>query len=204
MKARKSATKVDPEEFLKVFLLVRGGTLTAKAAALRLGISRKTYYEWEARAFKGLMGSLRPKAAGRPTPVRDPASERLKEENQRLSRQVLELEQTLEIRRLLAEVETRAQKKQSGHDRGKEHPEMEETGRSVLSAAVGRRRTAPLQLPALATAHPHRTGRDPDGLRTRHPDAGKAVAPNGIGDPKEDRRAGPRPPPQPRSSRPLP
>lgn len=110
MRARKSATKVDPEEFLKIFLSVRGGTLTAKAAALRLGISRKTYYEWEARAFQGLM-EVRPKAAGRPPQVRDPAAERLKEENQRLSRQVLELEQTLEIRRLLAEVETRAQKK---------------------------------------------------------------------------------------------
>lgn len=111
MTKQKSATKVDPEEFLKVFLLVRGGTLTAKAAALRLGISRKTYCEWEARAFQGLMGALRPKAAGRPSPVRDPASERLKEENQRLSRQVRELGQTLEIRRQLAGVETRAQKK---------------------------------------------------------------------------------------------
>lgn len=111
MKTRKSATKVEPEEFLKIFLSVRGGTLTAKAAALRLGISRKTYYEWEARAFQGLMEGLRPKAAGRPSSIRDPAAERLREENQRLSRQVRELEQTLEIRRLLAEVETRAQKK---------------------------------------------------------------------------------------------
>ena len=111
MRARKSATKVDPEEFLKTFLSVRGGMLTAKAAALRLGISRKTDYDGESRAFQGLMEALRPKAAGRPSPIRDPAAERLKEENQRLSRQVRELEQTLEIRRLLAEVETRAQKK---------------------------------------------------------------------------------------------
>ena len=111
MKVQKSATKVDPEDFLKVFLLVRGGTLTAKAAALRLGISRKTYYEWETRAFRGMLDALRPKAAGRPPQVRNPAAERLKEENQRLSGQVRELEQTLEIRRLLAGVETRAQKK---------------------------------------------------------------------------------------------
>ena len=111
MRARKSATKVDPEEFLKIFLSVRGGTLTAKAAARQLGISRKTYYEWEARAFQGLLEALRPKAAGRPPQVQDPARARLEEENQRLIRQVLELEQTLEIRRLLAEVETRAQKK---------------------------------------------------------------------------------------------
>lgn len=111
MRARKSVMKVDPEEYLKVFLSVRGGMLTAKAAALRLGISRKTYYEWEARAFQGLMGALRPKAAGRPSPVRDRAVERLKEENQRLSRQVQELGQTLEIRRHLAGFETRAQKK---------------------------------------------------------------------------------------------
>lgn len=111
MTKQKSTTKVEPEEFLKVFLLVRGGTLTAKDAALRLGISRKTYYEWEVRAFQGLQDALRPKTAGRPPHIRDPARERLKEENQRLVQQVQELEQTLEIRRVLAEVETRAQKK---------------------------------------------------------------------------------------------
>ena len=111
MGTRKSDAKVEAEEFLQVFLSVRGGTLTAKAAARQLGISRKTYYEWEARAFQGLLEALRPKAAGRPPQVRDPAAERLEEENQRLARQVQELEQTLEIRRLLAGVETRAQKK---------------------------------------------------------------------------------------------
>ena len=111
MGTRKSDAKVDAEEFLQVFLSVRGGTLTAKAAARQLGVSRKTYYEWEARAFQGLLEALRPKAAGRPPQVRDPAAERLEEENQRLTRQVRELEQTLSIKRLLAEVETRAQKK---------------------------------------------------------------------------------------------
>lgn len=111
MGTRKSDTKVEAEEFLQVFLSVRGGTLTAKAAARQLGISRKTYYEWEARAFQGLLEALRPKAAGRPPQVRDPAAGRLEEENQRLARLVRELEQTLEIKRLLAEVETRAQKK---------------------------------------------------------------------------------------------
>ena len=111
MGTRKSGTKVEAEAFLQVFLSVRGGTLTAKAAARQLGISRKTYYEWEARAFQGLLEALRPKAAGRPPQVRDPAAERLEEENQRLTRQVRELEQTLSIKRLLAEVETRAQKK---------------------------------------------------------------------------------------------
>ena len=111
MGTRRNDAKVEAEEFLQVFLSVRGGTLTAKAAAQRLGISRKTYYEWEARAFQGLLEALRPKAAGRPPQVRDPAAERLEEENRRLARQVLELEQTLSIRRALAGVETRAQKK---------------------------------------------------------------------------------------------
>ena len=111
MGTRKSDTKVDVEAFLQVFLSVRGGTLTAKAAARQLGISRKTYYEWEARAFHGLLEALRPKAAGRPPQARDPAAERLKKENQRLTRQVRELEQTLLIRRALEGVETRAQKK---------------------------------------------------------------------------------------------
>lgn len=111
MSARKPVTKVDPEELLKAFLAVRGGTLTATAAAWQLGISRKTYYEWEARAFQGLMSALQPKAAGRPAQVRDPAAERLREENQRLAQQVRVLEQTLIIRSLLAEANTRAKKK---------------------------------------------------------------------------------------------
>ena len=111
MTKQKSATKVDPEEFLKVFLLVRGGTLTAKAAALRLGISRKTYYAWEARAIQGLMNALQPREPGRPPQIKDPETQRLRAENERLTQQVQVLEQTLTIRRLLAEADTRAQKK---------------------------------------------------------------------------------------------
>jgi transposase len=111
MSARKSATKVDPAEMMKAFLEVRGGTLTATDAAQRLGISRKTYYEWEARAIQALMNALQPKEPGRPPQIKDPETERLRTENQRLAQQVQVLEQTLTIRRLLSESDTRAQKK---------------------------------------------------------------------------------------------
>lgn len=111
MSARKSATKVDPAEMMKAFLEVRGGALTATDAAERLRISRKTYYEWEARAIQGLMSALEPKEPGRPPQIKDPETERLRAENERLTQQVQVLEQTLTIRRLLAEADTHAKKK---------------------------------------------------------------------------------------------
>ncbi len=111
MSPRKSVTKVEAAELMKAVLAVRGGTLSATEAAKHLGISRKTYYQWEARALQGLMSALQPKVPGRPSQARDPETERLRAENQRLSQQVHVLEQTLTIRRLLAEADTRAQKK---------------------------------------------------------------------------------------------
>jgi len=37
-----------------VILRVRTGAFTAKEGAKRLGVSRKTYYEWEERALKAM------------------------------------------------------------------------------------------------------------------------------------------------------
>jgi DNA-binding XRE family transcriptional regulator len=74
----------------EMILKVRSGQITATEAARLLGISRKTYYQWEARALQGMLESLVEKEPGRPT---KPEPDREKE---RLEKKVAELEQKLE------------------------------------------------------------------------------------------------------------
>jgi len=71
-----------------VILQVRSGTLTAREGAKRLGVSRKTYYEWEQRALGAMTLALENRPPGRlPAP--------LDEEKEGLRRQVKDLEQKL-------------------------------------------------------------------------------------------------------------
>ena len=48
-----------------VILRVRSGAMTAKQGAQALGVSRKTYYQWEERALKAMALALENHAAGR-------------------------------------------------------------------------------------------------------------------------------------------
>ena len=71
-----------------VILQVRSGALTAREGAKRLGVSRKTYYEWEQRALGAMTLALENRPPGRlPVP--------LDEEKEGLRRQVKELEKKL-------------------------------------------------------------------------------------------------------------
>ena len=49
-----------------VILQVHGGTLTAKQGAQLLGVSRKTYYEWEEKSLKAMALALENRPPGRP------------------------------------------------------------------------------------------------------------------------------------------
>jgi transposase len=71
-----------------IILQVRSGALTATEGAERLGISRKTYYEWEDRALQAMALALENHAPGRP-PVPPDA------EKEELQRKVLDLEKRL-------------------------------------------------------------------------------------------------------------
>jgi len=53
-------------ERASIILQVRSGALTATEGAERLGISRKTYYEWEDRALQAMALALENHAPGRP------------------------------------------------------------------------------------------------------------------------------------------
>jgi transposase len=85
-----------------VVLQVRSGALTAKEGAKLLGVSRKTYYEWEERSLKAMALALENRSAGRPpTPV-DEEKETLRERVQELEKKLYLAEKTIEVKEILA------------------------------------------------------------------------------------------------------
>ncbi|TAN44846.1 MAG: hypothetical protein EPN22_05115 [Nitrospirae bacterium] len=84
-----------------VVFAVRSGQITAEEGARRLGVSRKTYYEWEGRALQAMTEAMENKFPGRPGIPQD-------EEKQQLQKQIIELhsklfvaEKTVEVRDML-------------------------------------------------------------------------------------------------------
>ena len=87
-----------------LIMQVRTGQLTASAAAQQLGISRKTYYQWERRALEGMMKELEPRPRGRPERTNDPEKEQLQRKIQDLERELTSNQQLIEIRQRLRQV----------------------------------------------------------------------------------------------------
>jgi len=84
---------------------VQCGQITAKEAAAQLGVSRKTYYQWEKRALQALVGSQMDRPGGRPATPHDAQKEQLQQQAGQLQDQLQTLEQTLAIRQQLAELQ---------------------------------------------------------------------------------------------------
>jgi transposase len=84
-----------------VILQVRSGALTAKEGAERLGISRKTYYEWEEKSLRAMALALENRPAGRPTVTVDEEKEALRERIQELEKKLYLAEQTIEVKEIL-------------------------------------------------------------------------------------------------------
>jgi hypothetical protein len=80
-----------------VILAVRSGQITAEEGSRRLGVSRKTYYEWENRALQALTQALEDREPGRPAAPQD-------EEKQKLQKKIAELENELFIAKKTDEV----------------------------------------------------------------------------------------------------
>jgi transposase len=89
-----------------VILQVRGGLLTAKEGAKLLGVSRKTYYEWEERSLKAMALALENRPAGRPSVPVDEEKEGLRERIQELEKKLYLAEKTIEVKELLAAYDT--------------------------------------------------------------------------------------------------
>jgi len=88
-----------------VILRVHGGTLTAKQGAQLLGVSRKTYYEWEEKSLKAMVLALENRPPGRPPALMDPEKEALRERIQELEKKLDLAEKTIEIKELLGAYE---------------------------------------------------------------------------------------------------
>lgn len=98
-------------KMLETIIQVQAGLLPAKAAAEQLGISRKTYYQWESRALSAMIAALQPGQPGRPSTAPDPQTAELAGERDRWKQQCHDLEQQVLIHRVLAEADTRLEKK---------------------------------------------------------------------------------------------
>jgi transposase len=94
-----------------VILMVRSGKLTATEGAERLGVSRKTYYEWEDRALTGMAQALENQAPGRPPFPVDPEKEELQGKVKELEKKLLLAEQTIEVKELLTAYDLHEAKK---------------------------------------------------------------------------------------------
>lgn len=85
----------------EVIFAVRSGQITAEEGARRLGVSRKTYYEWESRALEAMTGALEDRAPGRPALPKDEEKERLQNEITELQNELFVAKKTVEVRDML-------------------------------------------------------------------------------------------------------
>lgn len=108
-------------ERAEAIIQVRAGVMTAQEAARKLGVSRKTYYKWEARALQAIVGAMEEQPKGRPPAQENPEQERLRRERDELWARVTVLEQRQRIRELLGKEGpgcTEAKKKALGRTGG--------------------------------------------------------------------------------------
>ncbi len=92
-------------ERISVILRVRSGIMTAKEGAQALGVSRKTYYEWEERALKSMTLALENRPAGRPHLTLDEEKEALRIRVQELEKKLYLAEKRIEVKEVLAAYE---------------------------------------------------------------------------------------------------
>jgi len=88
---------------LKVILEHLSGRLTATQAALDLGVSRKTFYEWLARAQEAMYQALMDRPGGRPANPVDPEKDELQQQLEVLEKEKLLLESRLRIQQVFQE-----------------------------------------------------------------------------------------------------
>ena len=88
-----------------MILRVRSGAMTVKQGARALGVSRKTYYQWEERALKAMALALENRVAGRPYVSTDEEKETLRQRIRELEKKLDLAEEALEVKQLLAAYE---------------------------------------------------------------------------------------------------
>ena len=97
----------------QLIMQVQNGLVSAQEAARQLGISRKTYYEWEKRGLAGMLEALEDREPGRPLQPVNPEMDAMEQKIRELERQLAVAEQTVEVRRML-DIYRQQQKPQPG------------------------------------------------------------------------------------------
>lgn len=114
----------------EIILQVRSGQITATDAARLLGISRKTYYQWEQRALSGMLAGLENGSPGRPLVQRpDPEILRLKQKVGELENQLKVMEQVHELRGILAQLRPPTKPDLKAKPKSKTKPKRPSAGR---------------------------------------------------------------------------
>ncbi len=85
-----------------VILRVRSGAITAREGAQQLGVSRKTYYEWEERALQAMALALENGSVGRPAGYLDEEKEGLRNRVKELEKKLDLAEKAIEVKEILA------------------------------------------------------------------------------------------------------
>jgi transposase len=98
-------------ERASIILQVRSGALPAKEGAERLGVSRKTYYEWEDRALAAMAEALENHPPGRPPVPLDAEKEELQTKVRDLEKKLYLAEKTIEVKDLLSAFDLHEAKK---------------------------------------------------------------------------------------------
>jgi hypothetical protein len=100
----------------EVVFAVRSGKITAEEGARLLGVSRKTYYEWENRALAAMAEAMEDKAPGRPPQPQDQEKQHLQEQVLELEKKLFVAEKTVEVRDMLHayELHKAGEKKSAG------------------------------------------------------------------------------------------
>lgn len=99
-------SKEQAKKRAELIFQVQSGQKTATDAAKELGVSRKTYYEWESKALLSMMDALTNKPSGRPANIVDEEKESLRQETEELKKELLIAKQTVEVRDMLSLLKT--------------------------------------------------------------------------------------------------
>jgi transposase len=99
----------------EMIMKVRCGLLTARQAAGRLGVSRKTFYKWEQRGLSALLDSVADQPPGRPSLPADGHRQWLEKQLHDANRQIDLLNHKMALKDVLMELEL----PRTGSDRAK-------------------------------------------------------------------------------------
>lgn len=105
-----------PKHLLRAIMKVQTGLWTATEAARRLGIARKTYYQWETRAMTGMRSALIRRKPGRPSRAPSAALIRVRKQLDRTRTELQLTRQRVHVLRVLSGAKTPSKKKRSRNE----------------------------------------------------------------------------------------